>query len=110
MLNASINVATSGDNTIIPGVAGRRIRVVNFMIVAAAAVAVFFRSGTGGTAFQGAMTMTTGVPFQSGYGAVRGNGATYDGHWDGLAQGDSLVLNLSANVQVSGYMDYILVP
>lgn len=107
MLQAKIDVATSGDNTIVAAAADRKIRVINYFIVAAGAVTVQWKDGS--TALTGAMTMSTGVPHQSSYSAVRGVGAGYDGHFD-TSQNSALKLNLGGNVQVSGWVNYVLVP
>jgi hypothetical protein len=107
MLQAKIDFATSGDKQVVAGVASQRIRVVNFVLIAAAAVNATWKDGT--TALTGAMTMATGVPIQSGYSTVRGVGGGYDGHFD-TSQGADLTLNLSGNVQVSGWVNYVLVP
>ena len=107
MLQAKIDTAASGDNTIVAAQAGRKIRVVNYVMVAAGAVTAQWKDGA--TALTGAMTMATGVPNQSGYSSVRGVGAGYDGHFD-TSQGAALVLTLGGNIQVSGWVNYILVP
>jgi hypothetical protein len=57
----AINTA-AGDTTLVAAqAAGVKIRVLGFLLVAAAAAVVSFQSGTGGTALSGPMTLATGV-------------------------------------------------
>jgi hypothetical protein len=57
-----INTAL-GDTTLVAAQgAGVTVRVLGFLLVAAAAAVVTFQSGTGGTALTGAMTLATGIP------------------------------------------------
>lgn len=54
---AVIDAASSGDNTLVAAVTGKRIRVTSLYLVAAGAVTIRFESGAGGTALSGQMTM-----------------------------------------------------
>ena len=57
----AINTA-AGDTTLVAAqAAGVKIRVLAFLIVAAAAATVSFQSGTGGTGLTGPMSLTTGA-------------------------------------------------
>lgn len=58
-----VSISTAaGDTTLVAAqAAGVKIRVLSFLIVAAAAAVVSFQSGTGGTALTGAMTMAAGA-------------------------------------------------
>lgn len=107
MLQAAISTATSGDQPIVTGKAGYKVRVVSYLIVSAGAVVVTWKS-SGGTALSGPMTMATGQPIGSAYAEQRIAGG-YDGHFDTMA-GENLVLNLGGNIQVSGHINYLLIP
>jgi hypothetical protein len=92
---ASINIATAGDNTIIGGVAGQKIRIFKLVIWAQAANTVILKFGT--IAINGA---GWNFPAQSGF--------TYDGDINPLisAAGEAFIINLSANSNVSGFVIY----
>lgn len=99
-LYAVISGATSGDNSVIAAVAGKKIRVLSFFLVSVTAVAVRFESAAGGTALTGVMSMgATGVlsvPFSPA------------GHFETVA-GEALNMELGGAVQVSGAIVYQLV-
>jgi hypothetical protein len=93
-LYAPINASTSGDTTIVPAVSGKRILVVAYALVASSQVAVKFRSNN--TDITGLMKL------------VEGGGIAHAYEW-GLFRtgvGEALRINLSANVQVGGYVVY----
>jgi hypothetical protein len=94
---ASIAASSTGDNTIVALVASKKIRVLRFMLVAAGAVSVKFKTGSG-TDLTGAMAIA----------ANGGVGAPYCpiGILES-ASGEALVLNLSAAVAVAGNLTYI---
>lgn len=54
---AIIDHATSGDNTLVAAVAGKKIRVLALFLVAAGAVVARLEGGAGGTALTGQMTL-----------------------------------------------------
>jgi hypothetical protein len=57
----AINTA-AGDTTLVAAqAAGVKIRVLSFLVVAAAAAVASFQSGTGGTALTGPMTLAAGA-------------------------------------------------
>jgi hypothetical protein len=93
---AAISGATANNNTLVPAVAGKRIRVLQFALVCASAVNVTFQSDTG-TALTGAM------PF----GANGGISTAFNegGHFE-TAAGELLGMRLSSAVQVSGWLSY----
>ena len=95
-----VSAASSGDNTLLAAVAGYKIRVLSYKLVAAGAVTTRFESAAGGTALTGVMSQITGVP----------NDAPFEreGHFETLA-GELLNLELGGAVQVSGHLDYCLV-
>ena len=54
---AVISAASSGDNTLVAAVTGKKIRVIYYKIVPSADVSVRFESGAGGTALTGVMPL-----------------------------------------------------
>lgn len=97
--SAVVNASSSGDNTIVAGVAGSRIVVLSFLLVAAAAVAVTWESG-GGTVLSGPKA------FGANGGACP---AVDEGGMFATVAGEALVLNLSGAFQVGGYVKYAVV-
>lgn len=95
--DAVINEATSGDRTIVAGVAGKQIVVVNYLLIAGGTVSVTWKSGS--TAKSGALPLV-----------VNSGASLPDARWFACGLGESLVLNLSGNVQVSGHLSYRLEP
>ena len=101
MLYGVINTASSGDNTVIPAIAGMRIRVVGYTVLAAGAVVVTWKSAS--TALSGPMAIGTTV------GLSLAQNQTSDQSEFGIIQtapGEALVLGLSAAVQVGGHLNY----
>lgn len=96
----SISAASTGDNTLLAAVAGHKIRVLSYVLVAAGAVTAAFESAASGTALTGDMSLITGtplvVPFQR------------EGHFETVA-GELLNLELGGNIQVSGHLTYCLI-
>lgn len=97
---AAISAATSGNNTLVAAVTGKKIAVLGMLLIAAADVDVRLESGAGGTALTGVMSLATA-----------GNGfilpMTISGrHWVETAEATLLNLELSAAVQVSGLLVY----
>lgn len=95
---AAVAVASSGDNTIVAAVSGKKIRVISYMLNAAAAVDAKWKSG--------ASTDKTGLLYMAaaGYGAI---GDYNPSGWFETAVGQALVLNLSAAVAVGGHISYV---
>jgi hypothetical protein len=95
---AVINVASSGDNTVVAAVAGKKIRVLSLYYMAAGTVTVRFESGASGTALTGVVehTAQTGavLPFNE------------DG-WFETAAGVLLNIELSGNISIDGSLSYI---
>jgi hypothetical protein len=100
-LYAVIDDALTPDNTIIAAVAGKKIRVLSFFLVAAGTVVARFESDTGGTALTGQMNLALADPFvASGFNPL--------GHFETVA-GELLNLELSLAVSVDGAITYVLV-
>lgn len=99
--HAVIDHAASGNNTAVAAVAGKRIRVLGFFLVAAGSVNARFESDADGTALTGQMTLTAGDPVvASGFNPLG---------WFETAAGELLNLELSAAVSVDGAITYVLV-
>ena len=98
--HAAISGATSGNNTLVAAVTGKKIRVLSYTIIADSAVDARFEDGAGGTALSGQMLLGT----SSDSGGVI---APYSpvGHFETSAA-TLLNLELSAAVQVSGHLTY----
>lgn len=96
---AVIDAASSGDNTLVAAVTGKKIRVLSAVLVASNAVTVRFESGAGGTALTGQMVLTNPsdgftLPFSPC-------------GWFQTAAGSLLNLELSGAVSVDGCLTYI---
>ena len=97
---ASVSAASSGDNTLVAAVTGKKIKVLSLVLCAASAVTVALESGASGTALTGDMSLTANdlkvvfPPSEPGY------------HWVETAAGALLNLELSSAVQVSGCIVY----
>lgn len=91
---AAISAASSGANTLVAAVPGKAIRVLSFMLVAAAGVSVNFESGT--TDISGVMLLAAGTPVAERvpWGVLQ------------TAVGQALGLTLSGATQVSGMLTY----
>jgi hypothetical protein len=92
---APINGAT-GDITLVAAqAAGVTVRVLGFVLIAAAAAVVTFQSGTAGTALTGAITMATGIE-------VEADIAPFG--WFETAAATLLNLHQTGVVQLSGFL------
>lgn len=93
---AVIATAASGDTTLVPAVPGKSLRVTDYTAVAAGTVSVKFKSAA--TDISGAMPLVANAQLQS-VDAAAGVLQT--------AQGEALVLNLSAAIAVGGHLTYV---
>lgn len=95
---AALSGATSGDNTLVSAVAGKKIRVLSLYAVAAGAVTVRFESAAGGTALTGVASLAANggivLPFN-------------EGGWFETNAGELLNMELGGAVQTSGSLSYI---
>ena len=94
-----IDHATSGDNSIVAAVTGKRIKVLGLVMVAAGAVTARFESAAGGTALTGQMSLITGTPIVLPLDLEVGHFET--------AAGAALNLELSGAVSVDGVLTYV---
>ena len=97
---AIIDAADSGNNTLVAAVAGKKIRVLLLLLVAAGTVNVRFESGADGTALTGVINLVVNVNtgFASGYCPV--------GHFE-TGVNTLLNLELSAAISVDGWLVYV---
>lgn len=95
---AAIDAASSGDNTLVAAVAGKKIRVVSVFIVAAGSVNVRFEDGAAGTALTGQMNLTTNSGFTLPFNPVG---------WFETSINTLLNLELSGAVSVDGCLTYV---
>ncbi len=95
---AVIDAATSGDNTLVAAVSGKKIRVVALFLVAAGTVNARFESGAGGTALTGQMNLVANSGFSLPFNPVG---------WFETAATTLLNLELSAAVSVDGCLTYV---
>jgi hypothetical protein len=92
-----IDVASSGDNTVVAAVTGKKIRVIALFLVAAGAVVARWESGASGTALTGQMT----------FAANGGKVLPYsEAGWFETAAGQLLNLELGGAVSVDGGIVY----
>lgn len=100
VLYAAIDAASSGDNTLVAAVTGKKIRVISLFYIAAGTVTTRFEAGTGGTPLTGQMNhaVNTGLCLPHNK-----NG------WFETTAGALLNLELSGAVSVDGALSYILI-
>jgi hypothetical protein len=102
-LSAAIAASSSGDNTVVPAVAGKSIAVLAYEVSASAAVNVKWKDGS---------TDKTGLLYLAAAGSLTDADATDDEAgedelWTGTVN-TALVLNLSGAVPVGGFVRYRL--
>lgn len=95
---AVIDVASSGDNTLVAAVLSKKIRVLAAFMIAAGSVTVRFESGAGGTAKTGQMNLIASSGFVLPFNPVG---------WFETASNTLLNLELSGAVSVDGCLVYI---
>jgi hypothetical protein len=95
---AVIDVASSGDNTLVAAVVGKKIRVLSLFLVAAGAVNVRLESGAGGTALTGQMNLAANGGFVLPPNVLG---------WCETASNTLLNLELSGAVSVDGALTYV---
>lgn len=98
---AAISANTAGDNTVVSGVSGRKIRVQNYTIASGGNITLTWKSGS--TAISGNLPISANGSLSVSAGAMTPTGL------DGVLQcagGEDLVLALSANAAVGGHIRY----
>jgi hypothetical protein len=96
--SAPIDTAVSGDNTIVGAVAGKKIRVLSYVLVGGGAVNARWKSGANNRSGPLPLAANSSVAPPAGSAFLFETNA-----------GEALILNLSAAVQVSGHVSYAVV-
>lgn len=100
-VRVAVDAATSGDNTLVAAVAGKKIRVLaGSLTMTGTAVTIRFESGAGGTALTGQMTPAQGQTVPLPWCPA--------GHFE-TAAGELLNLELGGAQSVDGWLVYCLV-
>ena len=94
---AAISGATSGDNTLVAAVTGKKIRVMALAVQATVAVGFRLEDGAGGTALTGVMELPVSAPFVLPFNPVG---------WCETSAATLLNMELDAATQVSGLLTY----
>lgn len=95
---AKIDAATSGDNTLVAAVTGKKIRVLSLFLVSAGTVDTRFESGASGTALTGQMSLVANTGYVLPYNPMG---------WFESAASALLNLELSAAISVDGCLTYV---
>jgi hypothetical protein len=98
LLFGAISTSSSGDTTLVAADATRKIKVVSYVVVAASAVSVKFKSASN--------DVTGAEPFAANGGAAV-LGTTFAHLFETVAN-QALVINLSGAVAVGGHFSYFL--
>lgn len=101
---AAISASSSGDNTVVSAVTGKKICVLNYTAIAAGSVSATWKSGAS-TSLSGAMPLAAngGAAPSAGSSSPLGQVPLFE-----TAQGEELVLGLSSAVLVAGHLAYVL--
>ncbi len=98
---APVNLAGSGDNTVIAAPpANKFLRIHGYVLTAGGTVNVFLKDGAGGQ-YSGPLQLSTNGGVSAPIGFPSG--------WLDLPPGTSFVLNLSSSVQLGGHIAYEVV-
>jgi len=95
---AKIDHATSGDNTVVSAVTGKKIRVIALFLVSAGTVNVRFESAAGGTALTGQMNLIANTGFVLPFNPAG---------WFETVASELLNLELSGAISVDGSLTYV---
>ena len=99
--HAAVSASTSGNNTLVAAVSGKRICVIGLVLAAASAVVARLESGAGTTALTGVMPLVANGNLSLVFPmSIPGN------PWVKTASGALLNLELGGAVQVSGVVVY----
>lgn len=100
LATAAISASSSGANEIVAAQAGRKIRVLGYVMMAASAVNVKWQSDS---------TDKTGLLYPAANGGAVAPLAPDHKYWFETVAGEPLNLNLSGAVAVGGHVTYLLV-
>ncbi len=96
-----IAAATSGNNTLLAAVTGKKIRVMGLCIIAGAVGNIYFTSGVSGTVIFGGSTNKMALALNGGFVLPFSGGG-----WFETAAGEALVMNASSTGPFSGGFVY----
>ncbi len=102
MAFAEISAANNGDNTIVSGVTGKRIRVTGYLLVASGAVNAKWKSA--GNDLSGAIPLAAQTVLPASVTPSFPGGASKG--WLETNPGEDLILNLSGATLVAGHLSY----
>ena len=104
MKTVAISASSSGNNTLVAAVTGKRIRVVSYVLSFSGTVNAKFTDGAGGSDLTGLLYGAAGVNVSA---APHSDGRFHGpaGHFE-TGQGTALVLNLSGATAVGGHLTY----
>lgn len=94
---AIIDASVNGNNTLIPAVSGRILRIYQILLVSSGTATATFQSGAGGTPITGPIPLAANTGFATDWNPY--------GHFQ-TAEGALLNLSLSAGVGVGGWLTY----
>jgi hypothetical protein len=98
-----INFSSSGDNIIVPSLAGAKVRVYRMKILVAGATSISIKSGAG-------LVLDGPLSFAANQGMILDFTGIEMPPWYETATGSALIINSSSGVQVGGNLDYIQSP
>lgn len=103
MKYAIINHNTSGDNTIVPAVTGKRIRVLQYTAGCDQNADIYFKSGS--TRITGPIFFAASTSISASYGAGTPAGlvALFQ-----TEEGEALVMNINGAKTIGGHITYIV--
>jgi len=103
MKYAAISASSSGSNTVVAAVTGKRIRVLSYVMVAAGDVTATWQSASNNISGGMALAANGGAAPSAGQATPGGLIGQFETN-----QGEALNLNLSAAVSVAGHLTYIV--
>jgi hypothetical protein len=103
MKYAAISASSSGSNTVVAAVTGKRIRVLSYVMVAAGDVTATWKSASNNISGGMALAANGGAAPSAGQATPGGLIGQFETN-----QGEALNLNLSAAVSVAGHLTYIV--
>ncbi len=95
---AKIDVASSGDNTLVAAVVGKKILLISCLMISSGSVNVAFEDGASGTALSGQMNLTANSGFTAPFN---------EGGWCITSVNTLLNLELSGATSVDGFLTYV---
>jgi hypothetical protein len=108
----AVNISTATTTLAVTGVSGRQVRICSLMLVAAGADNVNFIEGTGATCGTGTAGMTGGTTAGTGPNLAANGGWTQGSGMGEImttaTTGDSVCIQTSAAVQLSGHIKYTI--